>query len=64
MGGKTVRGVNIGPYSGITDNWAKVLAWAAAHGYEATGETWEEYVSDPGETSEEELVTHLHLPVG
>ena len=63
-GGKTVRGVSVGPHAEIPGNWAKVLAWAAAHGYEATGATWEEYVSDPGDTPEEDLITHLHLPVG
>lgn len=64
QGGKAVRGISVGPYSEITGNWQKVMAWAAAHGFEATGSPWEQYLSDPGDTAEEELVTHLHLPVG
>lgn len=62
-GGKTVRGVSLGSYADLSANWGKVRAWVAAHGYEETGMPWEEYVSDPGSTPEEELVTHLYLPV-
>jgi len=62
-GGKTVRGVSLGSYTGLSTNWQKVRAWVAAHGYEESGLPWEEYVSDPGSTPEEELITHLYLPV-
>lgn len=62
-GGKTARGVSVGPYADLSANWEKVRTWVAAHGYEEAGMAWEEYVSDPASTPEEELVTHLHLPV-
>lgn len=62
-GGMTIRGVSVGSYSNLSTNWDKVKAWAAAHGYEVADNLWEEYVSDPGDTPEEELVTHLNLPV-
>jgi len=62
-GGKTVRGVSIGSYSQLSASWEKVRAWVAAHGYEEAGPLWEQYVSDPGDTPEEEMVTHLYLPV-
>ena len=62
-GGKTVRGVSLGSYANLSANWEKVRAWIAAHGYEENGMPWEEYVSDPGSTPEEDLVTHLYLAV-
>ncbi len=62
-GGRTVRGVSVGPYTALSESWDKVMAWTAAHGYEQAGLPWEEYVSDPGDTPEEELITHLHLTV-
>jgi len=62
-GGMTVRGINVGPYSNISTNWDKVRAWAAAHGYEEAGLPWVEYVSDAGNAPEDELITHLCLPV-
>lgn len=62
-GGKAVKGVSLGSYENLSANWSKVRAWVAAHGYEEAGLTWEEYVSDPGSTPEEELITHLYLPV-
>jgi effector-binding domain-containing protein len=61
--GKTVRGVSIGSYSQLSANWDKVRAWVAAHGYEEAGPLWEQYVSDPGDTPEEELITNLYFPV-
>jgi len=62
-GGKTVRGVSVGSYATLSTNWDKVRSWVATHGYEEAGMPWEEYVSDPGETPEEDLTTHLYLPV-
>lgn len=63
QGGKTVRGVSLGSYSNISVNWEKIKAWVAAHGYEEAGLPTEQYVSDPGDTPEDELITHLLLPV-
>lgn len=62
-GGRAVKGVNVGSYEDIAAAWDRVRAWVAAHGFEEAGPQWEEYVSDPGETPEEELITHLYRPV-
>mgnify|MGYP001811916296 CR=1 FL=1 len=62
-GGRTVRGISVGPYTEVSANWEKVRAWLAAHGYEESGLPWEEYMSDPGSTPDAELITHLNMPV-
>lgn len=62
-GGKMVMGVSVGSYSDLSANWEKVRAWVAAHGYEEAGPLWEQYISDPADTPEEELITHLYMPV-
>jgi effector-binding domain-containing protein len=62
-GAMAVRGVSVGSYADLSADWDKVRAWIAAHGYEEAGLPWEEYVSDPEDTPEEELITHLYLPV-
>jgi effector-binding domain-containing protein len=41
----------------------KLQAFMAARGYEANGAPWDEYVSDPGNTPEAELITNIYQPV-
>lgn len=61
--GRVARAISVGPYANISADWGKVRAWLAAHGYDEAGLPWEEYVSDPTDTPEEELVTHLCMPI-
>jgi len=56
--------VHRGPYQGLWDTHAKIDAYVAAHGLEKVDRIWEVWVSDPGETPEEELVTHIFVPIG
>jgi len=62
-GGKAVRGIHLGSYADLSASWDKVAAYAAAHGFEVIGSTWEAYVSDPASTPEAELTTYLFMPV-
>ncbi|MFP3945095.1 MAG: SRPBCC family protein [Alphaproteobacteria bacterium] len=62
-GGKALRAVHTGPYSGLEDSYAKIRAYMAAHRLERNGRTWEHFVTDPGEVPESELVTHIYVPV-
>lgn len=64
FGGKVLKVVHRGPYQGLWDTHAKIEAYKAAYGLEAVGRLWEVWVSDPGETPEEELVTHIFVPIG
>lgn len=63
-GGKVLRVVHTGAYDGLPATYEKIEAYLAAHGLEATGHSWDEWVSDPGNTPEEELITHIHFPLG
>jgi len=62
-GGKALKVVHKGAYHGLEATYNQLLAWTAAHGYESAGPPWDEYVSDPGETAEADLVTHIFMPV-
>jgi len=62
-GGRVVRAVHVGPYTGLEENFHKVEAFMIAHRLENNGRSWEVFVSDPGNTAEEELVTEIYQPV-
>ena len=62
---QAVRIVHQGAYAGLPDTYEALAAYAAARGLEwPESGTWEEYLSDPGETPEDQLLTHVFLPVG
>lgn len=44
---------------GLDGVYAKIAAWIAAHGLQATGTSWEHYLSDPAETPPDERVTRV-----
>jgi len=62
-GGRVVRAVHVGPYTGLEETYAKVEAFAVAHRLQANGRPWEVFVSDPGNVAEDELVTEIYYPV-
>lgn len=61
--GKALKVVHVGPYREMAATYDKLDAFVAAHGYERAGPPWDAYVSDPGETPEDALVTHVYVPV-
>jgi effector-binding domain-containing protein len=62
-GGRAVKAVHVGPYETMPDTIEKMHVWIEAYGLNVGGRLMEEYISDPGETPEEELITHLCLPI-
>jgi effector-binding domain-containing protein len=52
-----------GPYSQLREVYDQVAAFETAYGFSANGNSWEQYVSDPGTTPEADLITTLHFPV-
>lgn len=62
-GGRVVRAVHVGPYTGLEDTYRKAEAFMTAHKLEGNGRSWDVFVSDPGNTSEEELMTEIYHPV-
>ena len=62
--GQYVRGVHIGPYSGLPDAWKEFSDAVCSGGYAVEGSTaMEMYVSDPGSCPPDELRTELYLPL-
>ena len=62
--GRAVRMVHIGPYSQIQAGYEKMSAWMAANGLTEGSLSWEHYISDPGQTPEDEIITHIYFLVG
>lgn len=62
--GTAVRLVHIGPYDALRDSYDVLNAWMSAHRLEAGAVSWEHYISDPGDTPSDELVTHIYFEVG
>ena len=62
-GGRVVRAVHVGPYNGLENTYSKAEAFMTAHRLESNGRSWDIFVSDPGNTAEDELVTEIYHPV-
>lgn len=62
-GGKSLRFVHVGPYDRLHAYWVEAMDWIGRHGYRARGPVIEQYVSDPGDTAPDALVTHLIVPI-
>lgn len=62
-GGAVARGTHIGPYRTLSTTHAKVAAFVAASGLAENGDPWDAYITDPGTTEPENLVTHVYYPV-
>jgi effector-binding domain-containing protein len=62
-GGRVVRAVHVGPYTSLEKTHAIVEAFITAHRLEVHGRRWEVFVSDPGDTPDEELITEVYFPV-
>jgi len=46
-GGRVVTGLHLGPYFSVGQTYARMTAWAVAHGLRPTADTWEVYLTDP-----------------
>jgi effector-binding domain-containing protein len=62
-GGTALRAVHRGPLADVPKTYGKLVAFAAAHGHELVGATWDEFASDPRTTPEADLVTHVFVAV-
>lgn len=52
-----------GPYTEVGPVIHAVVDYAVSHGFEIVGPITEVYLNDPNTTSEDELLTEVHLPV-
>jgi effector-binding domain-containing protein len=62
-GGRVLKIVFKGPYTGMPAINTKLTAYMAARGYESAGPPWDEYVSDPTTTPLPDLKTNIYQPV-
>ena len=62
--GPTVRVVHRGPYDRMAPSYQKLAAYMVAHDLPEGSVSWEHYISDPGETAEDDLVTHIYFKIG
>ncbi len=61
--GPVIRVKHVGTYRTLNETHRKVSAYLAALGIERNGAAWESYVSDPGNTPEERLLTYIYYPI-
>jgi effector-binding domain-containing protein len=61
--GKALRVVHRGAYDGMRATYDRLFACAAAYGFEPAGPPWDEFVNDPGDFPEADLLTQIYLPV-
>ncbi len=61
--GKVLKTVHVGSYIKLKATYDGMLAYIKAKGYEINGNSWEEYVDDPGEVEEAERRTFIYFPV-
>ena len=52
-----------GPYTEVGPVIHALVDYAVSHGFEIVGPITEVYLNDPNTTSEDELLTEVHLPV-
>ena len=52
-----------GPYDQVGATYGALAGWIAGNGYEIVGPSEEVYLSDPGKTAPEELLTEIRFPV-
>lgn len=48
-GGWVALGIHAGPYDQLPDTNAAIERWIEANGFEASGGTWEHYITDPAQ---------------
>ena len=52
-----------GPYRMIPEAWNRMWSLVGSHGLETESPCWEDYRNDPQNTAEDDLITHLLIPI-
>ena len=61
--GRVVRVIHRGPYDQMRPTYEKLSAYMTSRGLREGPVSWEQYISDPGDTDESNLVTHIYFLV-
>ena len=59
--GPAVRALHHGAYDQMMLTYEKLAAYIFAHGLDQGEVSWEHYVSDPGSTVAEDMITHIYI---
>ncbi len=59
--GEVLRVINRGGYDQMMATYEKTTAYMGAHGIKDAGISWEQYISDPGNTPTDDLITHIYF---
>lgn len=61
--GKALKVLHKGPYAAMEPTYTRLVTFKNVAGLQDNGDSWEHYISDPADTPEAELVTHIYWPV-
>jgi effector-binding domain-containing protein/uncharacterized protein YndB with AHSA1/START domain len=61
--GRAVKLTHKGPYNTMAETYARIREHIKAQGLTEKGIAWEEYVGDPSETEDSELLTNVYIAV-
>ncbi len=61
--GRAVRIVHKGSYKQMLTSYEQLASFMAAHGLAEGAVSWEHYISDPGNTPPEDIITHIYFQV-
>ena len=59
--GAAVRAVHRGAYNQMMPTYEKLQAYMSAHGLSQGKVSWEHYISDPGISTEQDMITHIYI---
>ncbi|MFT5140936.1 MAG: effector-binding domain-containing protein [Lysobacterales bacterium] len=59
--GKAVRYTHVGPYDAMLPAYEELASFMVANGLKEGPISWEHYISDPGDTLEAEIITHIYF---
>ena len=59
--GLAVRVVHRGPYDRMGPTYERLAAYMTVHGLKEGRVSWEHYISDPGQTPQDEILTHIYF---
>jgi effector-binding domain-containing protein len=62
--GPAVRAVHHGAYDQMMPTYEKLAAYMSAHGLSQGTVSWEHYVTDPGNTEQQDMITHIYIMLG
>ena len=59
--GVAVKVVHQGSYDSMALSYEKLAAYMAIHGLKESRVSWEHYISDPGQTPADQIITHIYF---